>query len=1173
MSPEFLLVRLDSAGFTVMYVLFTLLWQSTVLFAACGALAFLLRRRRESVRHALWVSAILLLPFLPILSWTVSKIGAPRREFPVLPAYTATVANTPGAPDVSTFRRAAIPETPSALPPQKGHRIPLWDYPWALALFAYLAAATVLLLAVPIGWLRVRRWIARGDAVLDDRVLAIFEEVRARIGMRREVALVESETAAVPLAFGMFRPLVLLPRGFAARLSDTELEAVAAHELSHIHRRDPLTLTLVALVRAAFFFQPLAWLAAREAGYLAECACDASVLDLTGEARPYAGFLSRLAEDLPQRPVSAGYAPGFLFSRGVFLRRVEAILSEKRKGMKRLTGLALAGILVAATVTLAFVLAFGPGEIKVANAASKQPPGTIIVSGKVLHNNLPVAGARVYLHTVRWTMWEDAESTGLVARSGGDGSFRFPVEKYKLDGENWYLSLIAYSTKYAIASESIEKKTDIGNIVIALVDAASLSGVVREKSGRPIPGAEVKIRAIYSPIPPYSPGFKGVNSSIPEMTVKTDRKGRFSFTTLPAGLSVGYEINAPGYGFEYHVPVDVGKSDVTVILAHEGRIEGRLVYSDTGKPAAGYTVSTMGTDTWSAGGKPATTDRDGRFFITNARPDSYTVLFYKKSPTESKFPGYAQAVFDTVSVSEGKTVRMGEVKLVRGGVITGRVTKDDTGEPVQGVWVAAAATARVNTSLGRGITDREGRFRFRVMPGKAEVYIFTNVPEGYIGRDVKEVEVVEGETVEGVDLRCRKGITVNGRVLSPDGAPVAGKVAQTKKPTAAEPKAPVVIAPATPVASAVTDTSAVKAVAVSGKVVGYDGKSVGDASLSIILKNRSGRPVKDVTVKVRAIRWNSLPVWDMREKPPTISKIIWKSDQNGRVVITGLHDDVVLGLDIVGPGCAREYHQAVQAGAKDVPFVLRPEGRIEGRVTFADTGKPAGGILVQGTGDDVFTDSDGRYALRNVPPGTYLVDFAQTAAEGALREYAVSVKDNVVVAEGQTIRNVDAQLVRGGIITGRVTKEDTGEPVPEDWVVAYGRGTGVTDANGVYRIRIMPGKTYVYSMGGARVEGYINDDTHVPVEVAEGQTVNGVDFKYRKGVTITGKVLLPDGKPAAGAVIFWGGKIPTGKDGEFTLTGLREGDSVNLTAMMKERGLQGTTEFIVQPGMDVILLR
>lgn len=379
--------------------------------------------------------------------------------------------------------------------------------------------------------------------------------------------------------------------------------------------------------------------------------------------------------------------------------------------------------------------------------------------------------------------WDDTiEATVPVARSGVDGSFRFPVEKYKLDGMNWWLSLIAYSPKYAIASESIKKKTDIGNIVIELGDASSLSGVVREKSGRPIPGAAVKIRAIYTFSSPLSPGYRNIDSSIPEMTVKTDRNGKFSFTTLPAGLSVGYEINAPGYGFEYHVPVDVGKSDIVNILAHEGRIEGRLVYCDTGKPAAGYTVSAMGTDTWSAGGKPATTDRDGRFFITNARPDSYTVLFYKKSPTESKFPGYAQAVFDTVSVSEGKTVRMGEVKLVRGGVITGRVTKDDTGEPVQGVWVAAAAAARVNTSLGRGITDREGRFRFRVMPGKAEVYIFTNVPEGYIGRDEKEVEVIEGETVEGVDLRCRKGITINGRVLSPDGAPVAGAVIRLSPP-------------------------------------------------------------------------------------------------------------------------------------------------------------------------------------------------------------------------------------------------------------------------------------------------------------------------------------------------------------------------------------------------------
>ena len=73
------LSSLDAAGFTIMCLLLTVLWQSTILLAACGGLAFLLRRRKESVRHALWMSALIMLPLLPVLSWTVSEIGVRQR--------------------------------------------------------------------------------------------------------------------------------------------------------------------------------------------------------------------------------------------------------------------------------------------------------------------------------------------------------------------------------------------------------------------------------------------------------------------------------------------------------------------------------------------------------------------------------------------------------------------------------------------------------------------------------------------------------------------------------------------------------------------------------------------------------------------------------------------------------------------------------------------------------------------------------------------------------------------------------------------------------------------------------------------------------------------------------------------------------------------------------------
>ena len=53
---------LDRLGFETLRVLLSVLWQSSILLAAVMLIAFALRRRRASARHALWVAALLVAP-------------------------------------------------------------------------------------------------------------------------------------------------------------------------------------------------------------------------------------------------------------------------------------------------------------------------------------------------------------------------------------------------------------------------------------------------------------------------------------------------------------------------------------------------------------------------------------------------------------------------------------------------------------------------------------------------------------------------------------------------------------------------------------------------------------------------------------------------------------------------------------------------------------------------------------------------------------------------------------------------------------------------------------------------------------------------------------------------------------------------------------------------------
>ena len=51
-----------------------------------------------------------------------------------------------------------------------------------------------------------------------------------------------------PGIFGILKPILLLPAGIAGRLTPAQLDAVIAHELCHIRRRDNLTAAIHMVV-------------------------------------------------------------------------------------------------------------------------------------------------------------------------------------------------------------------------------------------------------------------------------------------------------------------------------------------------------------------------------------------------------------------------------------------------------------------------------------------------------------------------------------------------------------------------------------------------------------------------------------------------------------------------------------------------------------------------------------------------------------------------------------------------------------------------------------------------------------------------------------------------------------------------------------------------------------
>ena len=91
MNAASLLTSLDSAGFTVLRIFLSVLWQSTIVLIAAGVLTWFLRWRGDSVRHILWTGAVCIIPLLPLLTWGAARLGSPRAEIQVIRPYKTPV--------------------------------------------------------------------------------------------------------------------------------------------------------------------------------------------------------------------------------------------------------------------------------------------------------------------------------------------------------------------------------------------------------------------------------------------------------------------------------------------------------------------------------------------------------------------------------------------------------------------------------------------------------------------------------------------------------------------------------------------------------------------------------------------------------------------------------------------------------------------------------------------------------------------------------------------------------------------------------------------------------------------------------------------------------------------------------------------------------------------------
>jgi hypothetical protein len=808
------------------------------------------------------------------------------------------------------------------------------------------------------------------------------------------------------------------------------------------------------------------------------------------------------------------------------------------------------------------------------------------ITGRLIDDaGRPVAGAKV-----TWEPFRSDEERLVAASRGADpapagetatdaeGKFRVVLDKPGMLSSIRILSAgpsVLLEGPYEAA-----ETTDLEEIQLPAVE--KVSGRVTDEAGKAVSGAKVRLGGVE---------LFGEDTRFYAETV-TGSDGAYTFSGAPEGARE-MTVRAPGFVPFQRTRLDRRSAAEKVSLKRGGTVRG-TVLDRSGQPAAGAIVM--------VGAVATEADAAGAYRLEGVVAGSRSVeAFWKDDFAARK---------DAVAVRKGEEVEVA-LRLARASSISGTVIDEKTRRPVAGASVRAGSSAlamrlggETPGPLRRARSDARGRFRIGgLLPRR---YTVSTARDGYLSTSIEGVVAsIDGRS--SVALALTPAASITGTVTSEDGKPIAG--ARVRLPRAGGPMAMLMRNPGASLlgeqgARTRTDGSyrlkqlpASRSVTVEASKEGFAaarkhglalkaGETVRSVNLTLPrgleargqVINAAGEPVAGAEVRISPAERGGeeggiriVTRMMRRDKPDAVT------GRDGSFAVSGLEEGDVTAA-VSHPDFAEKSFSGLSVKSKEKnewpPFALATGASITGFVRDAQ-GAPIVGANVGAFGEgsgmrESSSDLDGSFRIQGL--GADRPVMLNARADG----YAWVQKSVTPPAEGVVIT-----LKTSGIVRGRVEEADTKRPVTDFSVGSFPmRGGGgfmirmgggpqekaFQSADGSFELaEVPPGRWSIR----ASAPGYRSAEVS-PVEVAEGETKEGIVVSLKKGGALSGRVLDPRrGTGVANASVTWQEPSPgapgrqaaalmarlsgsenattTDADGRFQLDGLPEG-KITLTA-------------------------
>jgi beta-lactamase regulating signal transducer with metallopeptidase domain len=340
-----------------------------------------LRVRATSARLFAWKSVLAVALAMPLLGLLLPAVLVPVPEFlqdvsrvrheersdnavAILndPAWRTRVFQQDQASSTGSSASA-----PVSLAQPLAAQHPEFQISWSLiATLVYFSGVVVLLCRLIVGYSLSRKLVRGSLPIADSRLHKVV--IANAAGLKAAPQMAESELVSVPVTIGALRPAILLPVQWR-EWDDAQLEAVIAHELSHVARHDSLTQYGSLVHRGVFWFSPLAWWLDRRLAALAEQASDEAALSSGADRNAYAKTLLGFIETVQMTPGRVWWQGVSMASGEEAQERLEKILAWKGAGNMRVKK-----SLITAIVVLAIPVIYLSASVRTADARTQAAP-------------------------------------------------------------------------------------------------------------------------------------------------------------------------------------------------------------------------------------------------------------------------------------------------------------------------------------------------------------------------------------------------------------------------------------------------------------------------------------------------------------------------------------------------------------------------------------------------------------------------------------------------------------------------------------------------------------------------------------------------------------------------------------------------------------------------------